>query len=733
MRFSVIIPIYNPNEDDLIRCIKSVQKQFLPPKQFEIILIDDCSTNWFYGMNSDGLVTKFLGINVIRSSVNGGPGSARNIGIEKAKGDWLIFLDSDDKLTPDALDRLITLINENPDLDAIGYDFALLGDDEVKRRKDGACLTLPRHELLKEYLSLHMDGSVIYTAVKRSLVLENKMRFRDGFHEDVDFLFQIYLKATKIAYLPEIIYIKNERPDSITGYVSVKHIDGFIGAWLEVNRHLFLHFLYTDYYGYSTLHEFYKVGVIGVVATRAREIINKSLPERINEGLQYLYQAIPKDWHAIITESELDTQYARAAKNLILDQGKLNHDAFKKTWSCTDIQGSLFLAPSEVRTCCKRFFVDGEIRGDVKLVDATNASPDSILAAKKSLVSKINKGEPSACSGCNFMEFKEWKPLERLEIKYLSMENHSICNMKCAYCDDTYYGGKKAEYDVGNLVVDLDNDGAFENLHTVVWGGGEPTIGKDFAEIIDFLKENTNAKQRVLTNSLKYQQLITNMLGREEISIVTSVDAGTQETFTKVRGMGKLETVLNNLQTYSAENPHLVTIKYILTVDNSSIEEIIAFVRLIECRNLINCNFQISVDFKQEEATVDQICSVITLHHELRNIGCKVVFVDDLAMQRIIPVMDKLSPEEYVKYINYFSLAANPFRYKSIVLFGKGSMTDWMVERSFFIQNIAIEDREKYIEGVPVLITGSQGFSESYRRALALGVPESLIIKGIIL
>ena len=62
-------------------------------------------------------------------------------------------------------------------------------------------------------------------------------------------------------------------------------------------------------------------------------------------------------------------------------------------------------------------------------------------------------------------------------------------------------------------------------------------------------------------------------------------------------------------------------------------------------------------------------------------------------------------------------------------------MTKWMLKHSLFLTkcNIHIEGFERYVKDVSVLITGSQGYGDAYRRAIACGVPEYLIIKGVVL
>ena len=111
----------------------------------------------------------------------------------------------------------------------------------------------------------------------------------------------------------------------------------------------------------------------------------------------------------------------------------------KTSLSCPALHHELYLGPDEVRTCCKRFFVDGEKKGDVVL---KTIKPDEeitteiILTEKQKLLSKINNGEKNDCDGCPFLERKKWPELTTLSVKHISFEHHSICNMKCTYCNE---------------------------------------------------------------------------------------------------------------------------------------------------------------------------------------------------------------------------------------------------------------------------------------------------------
>lgn len=713
MKFSVIIPTYNPSEDEIHNAVVSAESE-----DSEVILIDDSSTNWLSDIDSMTIAT------LLHTDRNRGPGSARNVGLDNAKGEWIVFLDSDDELAPGALERLSLFIDTHPDVDAIGYGWEYSHQQGVNQRKDGNSLWLPKHELLKEYLKLRMDGSVIYTAVKRSVIEKNNLRFRDGLHEDIDFIFNIYAWAKRTAYIPEILYRKTHRTGSIVNTVTKAHIDGFIEGWKAIHPELIKKGTWS-----CAAIDAYEIGIIGVIATRVREVAYKASNATL---LKYLLDSIPEAWVEVIRNTKLDTQYARIAKQFLFTDYMLDPSLFKKTWSCTDLHNSLFLAPDEIRTCCKRFFVDGKMNGDVKLVGEF-FELDDILKAKQKLIDTINKGDECECTGCPFMEFKEWGPVAPLRVTYLSMEHHSVCNMKCTYCDDKYYSKKQPAYDVDGLLLNLGSAGALTGCQCVVWGGGEPVLGKNFEAKVANLMEWTTAKHRFLTNALVFSPAIANSIRSGRATVTTSIDAGTEKTFAKVRvtelGMHR---VFDNLSEYAAINAQAVTIKYILTEDN--LDDIEQFRNEIHKHKLACCNFQISANFKNDEVTIEQASTAIDLHWMLRSIGCRIVFFDDLLMQRMV---GKNGRDAAIDCVNACggSILALPEDYSQtgVIVWGTGGMTDWTIENTYFFRNVRVVGRNAYLPGVPAVITGSQGYADNYRKALAAGVPEDLIVKGVIL
>lgn len=106
---SVVIPAFNA-AGTICEALDSVAGQTVPPP--EVLVIDDCSSDDTFAL-AEGHSSR---PRVFRTPVNGGPAAARNLGIEKARGEWLAFLDGDDTWLPHRLEAQLELARKHPDV-----------------------------------------------------------------------------------------------------------------------------------------------------------------------------------------------------------------------------------------------------------------------------------------------------------------------------------------------------------------------------------------------------------------------------------------------------------------------------------------------------------------------------------------------------------------------------------------------------------------------------------------
>ena len=104
VKVSVVIPVYNPGtyiED----CVASLRRQSLPPDEFEAIFVDDGSTD-DTPARLDALAAEVANITVIHQEASGWSGKPRNVGIAASQGEFVMFVDNDDYLGDEALERM---------------------------------------------------------------------------------------------------------------------------------------------------------------------------------------------------------------------------------------------------------------------------------------------------------------------------------------------------------------------------------------------------------------------------------------------------------------------------------------------------------------------------------------------------------------------------------------------------------------------------------------------------
>lgn len=127
MLFSIIVPMYNAAKSIRL-CLDSILRQNFD--DYEVIIINDGSTD-----DSESICREIANGNdkvLLYTFENGGVGKARKRGIQRARGDFLIFLDADDFISPDLLKRLARIIELQGDVELIRYHSNLINDDESK-------------------------------------------------------------------------------------------------------------------------------------------------------------------------------------------------------------------------------------------------------------------------------------------------------------------------------------------------------------------------------------------------------------------------------------------------------------------------------------------------------------------------------------------------------------------------------------------------------------------------
>lgn len=202
--FSIIVPVHD-SDSYLSTCLDSILGQ--PMTDFELITIDDASRDSSgrilddYAQRDGRMVVVHLGSNV-------GLGAARNVGIGRARGSYLVFVDSDDIVAAAGLHAIAERIEGSGMPDVVMYGFARsfadgrvvrdlkpswLAPEDTLRAKD-------RPELLK------IIPSAWNKACRREFILEHGFRFADGLYEDLPWTYPLLMSAQTVTTLQTVCY-----------------------------------------------------------------------------------------------------------------------------------------------------------------------------------------------------------------------------------------------------------------------------------------------------------------------------------------------------------------------------------------------------------------------------------------------------------------------------------------------------------------------------------------------
>lgn len=243
---SIVVPIYNTGIY-VGECIESLKAQTYA--DFEVICVDDGSTD-----DSIAIAREAAGGDARFAFVqrpNGGLSAARNTGIDAATGNFIAFLDSDDKYVPDALERLVGAARDN-DADLVDFAAVTFYESEEARElheednglRDAVDGVLSGPDLFCCYVERGQYlSSACYHLIKRDVLERDGLRFGDGLlHEDELFTPVLYACARRAVFLREALYLRRVHPGSIMttprgvrNVHSVFRITQLLRAWLYEN------------------------------------------------------------------------------------------------------------------------------------------------------------------------------------------------------------------------------------------------------------------------------------------------------------------------------------------------------------------------------------------------------------------------------------------------------------------------------------------------------------------
>ena len=240
MKVSIVIPVYN-TEKYISRCIQSCLNQTY--NDYEIIVINDGSTD-----GSEAIVAqysrKYDRIKLV-SINNSGLSIARNIGMDMANGEYIYFLDSDDWIDSDCLEKCCYYADEHK-LDIVCFDAKTVLEEGAPPKYLFA--TYDRKNKINEYVvetgieytnnyehkPIHVSAWTVF--LRREFLINNRIHFLEKvFYEDIKFHYDCMLAASRIMYIPFQFYNRTYRKESIiTSNVSFKKVESIFNVAIGI-------------------------------------------------------------------------------------------------------------------------------------------------------------------------------------------------------------------------------------------------------------------------------------------------------------------------------------------------------------------------------------------------------------------------------------------------------------------------------------------------------------------
>lgn len=231
---SIIIPVYNVEKyvDD---CLKSIYSQGVDEHLFEVVLVDDGSTD-----ESASIIKPYTEIHTnctLLTQSNHGLSVARNQGLEYSKGRYVWFVDSDDWIAEGALQYAIDFTSDDS-CSVMSTHLSWRFADSTQDRIDGIRLFDGKEIDSASYLLYSTSSATPRFIIKRKLLVDNKLQFLPGvLHEDSEFGYRLIYYAQKIYVSAKSIYNYRQRSDgNITSTWTIENTLSMLRIYQRTNE-----------------------------------------------------------------------------------------------------------------------------------------------------------------------------------------------------------------------------------------------------------------------------------------------------------------------------------------------------------------------------------------------------------------------------------------------------------------------------------------------------------------
>jgi molybdenum cofactor biosynthesis enzyme MoaA len=262
--------------------------------------------------------------------------------------------------------------------------------------------------------------------------------------------------------------------------------------------------------------------------------------------------------------------------------------------TCKNIESGVRFDFDGVHCCCANTWQSPAIVTAAEMASG-GVDYDLVLERRRRLHDALNAGDPVAgdCLRCSRVFETD---AANVDFSRLGVPDHSsgfnishatFCNMRCGYCLYTQMDNfKPAAYGNDRIVEFIEQFRKRGKINPGTWieyNGGEPTLLPGFEELLEYLLVNNIGQVCLFSNAIAFKQAVYDGLAANRMYLTVSIDAGTPETFAKVRGVpgSVLNRVAENLRRYQSSGTRNLWPKYIITADNKTDADLSGFVEMM--------------------------------------------------------------------------------------------------------------------------------------------------------
>ena len=283
-KLSIIVPVYGL-EKFIDKCLNSLVKQSL--KEIEIIVVNDGTKD-----NSQKIIDKYVKKypDKIKSYIkeNGGQGSARNYGLEKANGEYIGYVDSDDFVEKDMYKKLYNKAKEN------NYDIVVCGNYNVSEDYQNKNIDTFINNYNTDLENIFFGKMAVWNKIyKRDILIKNKLEFKEKvWYEDLAFTLKAIMNSNSFAFIDEPLYDYLIREGSTMNNSNVQRNLEILDAFNDILSYI-QHNKKEEYFSKIEFLAIDHIYISAIVRVLKAEADDKVKRETINKLIDYMNKKFP--------------------------------------------------------------------------------------------------------------------------------------------------------------------------------------------------------------------------------------------------------------------------------------------------------------------------------------------------------------------------------------------------------------------------------------------------------